>query len=453
MAVGLSLAICLAIDVWLVPQVMHQRVVTTEALIHSHQQALAYKDHRALRDELLARGILSDDRDFDQYWLANSENSIRSTLKTCHFITDSTCVNSSDALFFNYPARDGLQAVSYAIHLKTDYFGHVTGVPIWKLAAIALIAAILALVIVAIRRQEQFLVDKIGLLLSTISTVEGLFQVNESLDPSVASGNDEFRWMSESIEKAAETLRARSTQIEEYRKAFAKRAQMEQLAATIGGTSHNLLAPMLETKVFLQKLPNYLETMPREKLLESTASLEKRVSQGAETLRAALQATKETFSTIEPLDVRESLNQFKQAVAVGPSFRGIQLTIDTDRWASNARVPIKSSDFDSILWNLTKNALDAKHNANITIRAFTQAEEAVLQFQDDGPGIPETLREKIFEGFFTTKLSGTGIGLASSRRLIEKSHGTIQALPTEQGAHFEIRLPLLGPSHGGTAHA
>ena len=71
---------------------------------------------------------------------------------------------------------------------------------------------------------------------------------------------------------------------------------------------------------------------------------------------------------------------------------------------------------------------------------------AVVAIADDGPGMDEHTAERAFELFFTTKRSGTGVGLAITKRLVERQGGTI-AIETEpgKGTTVLISLPLEEP--------
>jgi signal transduction histidine kinase len=68
---------------------------------------------------------------------------------------------------------------------------------------------------------------------------------------------------------------------------------------------------------------------------------------------------------------------------------------------------------------------------------------ALLRIADQGPGIPDEIREKIFDLYFTTKRGGSGIGLAMTYRILQLHHGSIevQSKP-ERGAEFLLRIPL-----------
>ncbi len=95
------------------------------------------------------------------------------------------------------------------------------------------------------------------------------------------------------------------------------------------------------------------------------------------------------------------------------------------------------------LSNLAINALNAGGEyAQLTWRVYRQANCIKISLQDNGPGIPEQLGEQIFEAFFTTRKSGTGLGLPVVRTVIEAHGGTVQlAAGKAGGACFIIELP------------
>ena len=105
------------------------------------------------------------------------------------------------------------------------------------------------------------------------------------------------------------------------------------------------------------------------------------------------------------------------------------------------------------LENVVNNALDALggKGGTISIRARDDGGRAVLvSISDTGPGVPETIRDRIFEPGVSTKVRGWGVGLALARRIVEGVHrGRIELGDGELGgATFHIRLP--SPREGGS---
>jgi len=81
---------------------------------------------------------------------------------------------------------------------------------------------------------------------------------------------------------------------------------------------------------------------------------------------------------------------------------------------------------------------------SISVAITEVADEWIIQLSDTGPGIPDDVRAKIYDPFFTTKPvgEGTGLGLSTVYSIIERHKGRIEYKAGEgSGACFEIRLP------------
>ena len=96
--------------------------------------------------------------------------------------------------------------------------------------------------------------------------------------------------------------------------------------------------------------------------------------------------------------------------------------------------------------NLIKNSIEAavgKRRCLIKINLMLENKNVLVEFQDNGQGIPKVVREKIFQPNFTTKSSGTGLGLAFVKQAIENMGGTIEyETSIGKGTTFFIRIPL-----------
>ena len=79
------------------------------------------------------------------------------------------------------------------------------------------------------------------------------------------------------------------------------------------------------------------------------------------------------------------------------------------------------------------------NSGEITMSLEKDREGVKIQIKDSGPGIPEENLEKIFEPMFTTKATGTGLGLASCKQILEMHKGTISV--KNNPTTFTITLP------------
>lgn len=120
-------------------------------------------------------------------------------------------------------------------------------------------------------------------------------------------------------------------------------------------------------------------------------------------------------------------------------------------------VPATANELEQVILNLLKNAAQAIHlrdnehtPGRITLRTRLNPPWAEIQVEDNGVGMPETIRKRIFEPFFTTKEvgQGTGLGLSVSYFIVTNNHkGQLEVHSTQgQGTCFTLRLPLCLPT-------
>jgi signal transduction histidine kinase len=102
------------------------------------------------------------------------------------------------------------------------------------------------------------------------------------------------------------------------------------------------------------------------------------------------------------------------------------------------------------LLNVIQNGAQAmKQGGKLEVILEEEGKTALLRVADEGPGIPEDIREKIFDLYFTTKSGGSGIGLAMTYRILQLHHGSVEVQSKlGSGAEFQLRIPL-APSEWG----
>jgi two-component system, NtrC family, sensor histidine kinase HydH len=111
-------------------------------------------------------------------------------------------------------------------------------------------------------------------------------------------------------------------------------------------------------------------------------------------------------------------------------------------------VAVDPGQFRQLVVNLVLNAVQAQGGTGrVDVRLVVTADTLVLGIEDSGPGMTPAVLERLFEPLFTTRATGTGLGLALCRRIVEKHGGTIAANNrAEGGAAFVVRIPLLPPT-------
>jgi signal transduction histidine kinase len=116
----------------------------------------------------------------------------------------------------------------------------------------------------------------------------------------------------------------------------------------------------------------------------------------------------------------------------------------------SSRIPAFTGDatqLEQVLVNLLLNAQNAvRAGGQISVRLFYDSEEfrIRLEVEDNGVGIPEEIRAKVFQPFFTTRVDGTGLGLAVCLKNVQYHGGTIEVQSEAgRGTKFTVSIPML----------
>ena len=152
----------------------------------------------------------------------------------------------------------------------------------------------------------------------------------------------------------------------------------------------------------------------------------------------------------EPVDPEEVLDTAVE-IALAP-FADRRVTLTRPRRARGARVRIDPGRLSQVYINLVANAVlhsDVPH-VEIAVSSFrSEPGRYVVEIADNGPGIPEALRQRIFEPFFRGSRAGSaGLGLAISARILESFGGGIEAVRSPRGgACLRLQLPTCPRDH------
>jgi len=117
---------------------------------------------------------------------------------------------------------------------------------------------------------------------------------------------------------------------------------------------------------------------------------------------------------------------------------------------SGAKIWADKDQMSRMLTNLLKNAIQSipdEQEGRIDVILISKGHQYILEVRDNGVGIPEDMHDKIFVPNFTTKSTGTGLGLAMTKNIVEQAGGRIWFQSVQgRGTSFYVSLPLPGNS-------
>ncbi len=149
---------------------------------------------------------------------------------------------------------------------------------------------------------------------------------------------------------------------------------------------------------------------------------------------------------VQELDLNRTVEEVSQLVRSMVVTRAIQLRLDLA--VGGVMVQGDAVTVQQVLLNLLSNGMDAvqalpKGTGSLTVITCTRDGMGEVLVEDNGPGIPEAVRQRVFESFFTTKQEGLGMGLSICRSILATLGGRISAENRDgAGARFRVALPL-----------
>lgn len=240
--------------------------------------------------------------------------------------------------------------------------------------------------------------------------------------------------------------------------------RLAEIGAMTGGLAHEIKNPLSTIGLNAQLLSEAIHetALPadqKSRLVRRIDALRREAERLRDILTDFLRFAGSVHLELKPADLNAVVDEMVEFFLPQAEAAGVRVRLElADR---PIPVDLDATHFKQALLNLLLNATqamqtpapdaDSPRTRELILRTeqrkAPEGAVASLHVIDTGPGIPEDKIERIFEPYFTTKSGGTGLGLPTSRRLIEEHRGTIDVHSAPgRGADFVITLPIRADS-------
>jgi signal transduction histidine kinase len=220
--------------------------------------------------------------------------------------------------------------------------------------------------------------------------------------------------------------------------------RLQSLGELTAGLAHEIKNPLASLKtasaIVADEIP---ESSPRRKMVNI---LQREIDRLAALLERFLAFARPGTMTLAEVALAEVLDQAVSLVKPQADVRQVVLRVECG--LAGLMVEGDRDKLTQILLNVLLNAVQFSPaggvvDVRLQQRGLPHGNYAVVAISDEGPGIKEADRERVFDPFFSTRENGTGLGLSIASRLIDEHRGYIDLAPErKQGAEFLLHFPL-----------
>jgi two-component system NtrC family sensor kinase len=277
--------------------------------------------------------------------------------------------------------------------------------------------------------------------------------------------SDAFNVMRERLREARDELAAFTRQLEEKveqrsRQLDAARtklihsdrlASLGQLAASVAHEVNNPIGSVINLTMLLRRIMGSGGIPPgrEEEFRRHLQRIEEETTRVGRIVSDLLSFARRSKPQRDPSDLNAIVGKTVDLLHHKLDLAGVDAKLDLD--PAPAAVPCDRSQIEQVVINLVMNAAEAVgKGGKVVVRTRQEPGSALLEVEDDGPGIPEDVLPRIYDPFFTTKDAGKGVGLglAVVYGIVEAHGGSIDVdSRAGEGATFTVRLPM-HPNNG-----
>jgi two-component system sensor kinase FixL len=260
-------------------------------------------------------------------------------------------------------------------------------------------------------------------------------------------GGETAGWLCSGLDVTARALAERQSRLAHER--LTQVARLATAGEMAAGVAHEINQPLTAITTYARACERYL-AMNEPDLVEARDALREITAEGlraGDIIRRLRQMVRlDAPDTRTLLKADALIEELRSLLEADARVHDVRLRIELS--TTLPAVTGNALHLQQVVLNLVRNAFEALLDRPLGARlvtltaAATVDDEVEIAVEDNGPGIDTAIAGRIFEPFSTTKVTGTGLGLAMSRTIVQSHGGTIHAVPlTPHGTRFVVRLP------------
>jgi len=318
-----------------------------------------------------------------------------------------------------------------------------------NLYALGVMSAIALLVTLTMFAVALLTVRPLGALTEGVKQIaRGEYHTLENRSPG-RLGRDEIATLTEEFNSMARALDARDAALREQHDALLKAERLATIGRMTSLITHELRNPLSSIGLNAEMIIAQLLELEGEEREDALAGLETIIAE-VDRLRDITEEYLVYARLPEPKLARHDLSELLEQIIDFHEWEWGQEGVEVELTLPDEPV-ILDADANQLrqaLLNLIKNAVEASSNTEdalveVTLERDLDKSTARVSIKDHGEGIPDDIQGRIFEPFFTSKVKGTGLGLAMTQQIVVEHHGQVSHKSNqERGTTFQITLPL-----------
>ena len=225
-----------------------------------------------------------------------------------------------------------------------------------------------------------------------------------------------------------------------------RQEKLVTLGTLAAGIAHEIRNPLTSLKARLYTLEKHLQTVPAAR--KDTDIISAEISRLERIVQDVLSFARPSDPKLETIAADTLLREVQGLMSPNLERSGVQLVVES---STELHIRADGGHLKQVLINLVRNGAEAiDGTGTVTLRsraarapvAGGETEAVILEVSDTGKGIPPEVEKRLFDPFFSTKETGTGLGLPIAARIVERHGGTLQyQTRIGHGTTFGVVLP------------